>query len=136
MRDYCLVHLEVFKTIERVVREERALLNNSTQPTISVASVTKRELKPGDRIERGYGSFDLRGECVRITDRPDHLPICLARDVRIRRHVERGQVLCMDDVELPESEALSAWTAIRDRRLKACSKASSISREFIHPIDC
>ena len=114
VRQYCLVHLEVFKTIERVMREGRPLLNNSAQPTISVASVAKRELKPDDRIERGCGSFDLRGECVRISDRPDHLPICLASDVRIRRRVERGQVLCMDDVELLESEALSAWIAIRD----------------------
>ena len=126
LRDYCLVHLEVFKTIDRVMREERPLLNNSSQPTISVASIAKRELKPGDRIDRGCGSFDLRGECVRISDRPDHLPICLARDMRIRHRVERGQVLCMDDVELPESDALSAWIAIRDRQLEALSKPSSL----------
>lgn len=119
VRDCCLVHLEVFKAIERLMREGRPLLNNSAQPTTSVASIAKRELKPDDRIERGCGSFDLRGECVRISDRPDHLPICLAKDVRIRRRVERGQVLSMDDVELPESEALSAWMAIRDRQLVA-----------------
>jgi predicted homoserine dehydrogenase-like protein len=116
VKQYCLAHLEVFKTIERVICDRRPLLNNSAEPRISVASVAKRELKPGDTISRGCGSFDLRGICVRINERPDHLPICLASDVRIRQHVEPGQIVTMDDVELPESEALSVWEAIRGRQ--------------------
>jgi predicted homoserine dehydrogenase-like protein len=116
VKQYCLAHLEVFKTIERVICDRRPLLNNSAEPRISVASVAKRELKPGDTISRGCGSFDLRGICVKINERPDHLPICLASDVRIRQHVEPGQIVTMDDVELPESEALSVWEAIRGRQ--------------------
>ena len=116
VKQYCLAHLEVFKTIERVVHGSRPLLNNSAEPKISVASVAKRELKPGETISRGYGSFDLRGICVRINERPDHLPICLANDVRISQHLEPGQIVTMDDVELPESEALSAWEAISGRQ--------------------
>jgi predicted homoserine dehydrogenase-like protein len=116
VKQYCLAHLEVFKTIERVICDRRPLLNNSAEPRISVASVAKGELKPGDTISRGCGSFDLRGICVKINERPDHLPICLASDVRIRQHVEPGQIVTMDDVELPESEALSVWEAIRGRQ--------------------
>ena len=93
------------------------LLNNSAIPRISVASVAKRQLNPGDYIERGCGSFDLRGTCVDIIDRPGHLPICLACKMHIRRKVEPGQVLTFDDIELPESQALDAWRAIENRVL-------------------
>jgi predicted homoserine dehydrogenase-like protein len=44
------VHLEILKTIRRVVREHRILLDNSRFPTASVAAVAKRDLKPGDAI--------------------------------------------------------------------------------------
>jgi predicted homoserine dehydrogenase-like protein len=102
IKQYCLVHLEVFKTIERLVERRQPLLNNGSRPRISVASVAKRELTPGHLIERGCGSFDLRG---------------LANQARIRRRVEPGQVLTMDDVELPESEALRIWCGIEARAL-------------------
>ena len=70
-------------------------------------------------IERGCGSFDLRGSCVNIAERPGHVPICLASDLRIKRRVEPGQLLTMDDVELPATEALAAWQAIERRVLAA-----------------
>jgi predicted homoserine dehydrogenase-like protein len=117
IKDYCLVHLEVFKTLERLVERRRPLLNNGSEPRIGVASIAKRALEPGHLIERGCGSFDLRGICVNIADRPGHLPICLANQVRIRRRVEPGQVLTMDDVELPDSEALRIWRGIEARAL-------------------
>ncbi|HEX6144527.1 MAG TPA: hypothetical protein VFZ01_17545 [Geminicoccaceae bacterium] len=121
IRDYCLVHLEVFKTIEQVMRDRVPLLNNSVMPRVSVASIAKRALAPGETIERGSGSFDLRGSCVNIVDRPGHVPICLANDLRVRRRVEPEQVLTMDDVELPESEALAAWRGIERRVLDAAA---------------
>jgi predicted homoserine dehydrogenase-like protein len=117
IKDYCLVHLEVFKTLERLVERRRPLLNNGSEPRIGVASIAKRALEPGHLIERGCGSFDLRGICVHIADRPGHVPICLANQVRIRRRVEPGQVLTMDDVELPDSEALRIWRGIEARAL-------------------
>jgi len=88
-------------------------------PRVSVASIAKRALSPGAVIARGCGSFDLRGTCVNIAERPGHVPICLASDVRLRRRVEPGQLLTMDDVELPETEALAAWQAIERRVLEA-----------------
>jgi predicted homoserine dehydrogenase-like protein len=121
IKDHCLAHLEVFKTIERLLRDGRALINNGPSPRVSVASVAKRALRAGDRIERGYGSFDLRGICVNIADRVGHLPICLARDLRIRRPIEPGQILMLDDVELPETEALAAWRAIEKGALTAAA---------------
>ena len=117
IKDYCLVHLDVFKTLERVVRERRPLLNNGALPRVSVASIAKRALRPGEVIERGCGSFELRGTCVNIADRPGHVPICLASRMHVQRRVEPGQLLTMADVELPETEALAAWQAIEQRVL-------------------
>jgi predicted homoserine dehydrogenase-like protein len=107
-----LVHLEAFKTLERVAAGGGALLHNSTRPRLSVAAVAKRPLRPDERIGRGCGSFELRGICVRIADRPDHLPIGLANDLVVRRAVEPGQVLVMDDVELDETPALGLWRSV------------------------
>jgi predicted homoserine dehydrogenase-like protein len=127
VKDYCLVHLEVFKTIERLLQTGRPLLNNGRFPQIGVASVAKRDLSPGESIKRGAGGFDLRGECVRIRDERYHVPICLANEMRVRRRIERGQLLSMDDVDLPESAALAAWFAIRER--SSCTTADPKSAD-------
>jgi len=87
-------------------------------PRVSVASIAKRALKRGEVIERGCGSFELRGTCVNIADRPGHVPICLASQLHVQRRVEPGQLLTMADVELPETEALAAWQAIERRVLE------------------
>ena len=124
VKDYCLVHLEVFKTIDRVMREKRPLLNNGSVPRISVATVAKRDLAPGDFVERGCGSFDLRGICVNIADRPDHLPICLANNLRIQRPVAAGEVLTTADVDMPDDEAWKIWKTIETKALALKDEAS------------
>ncbi len=123
LRNNIFVHLEVFRTLERVARTRTPLLNNGALPTIGVAAVAKRELKPGQLIERGCGSFDMRGICVRIAEHPGHLPIGLAEQVRIRRRIEPGQVICMSDIELPPSRALECWRAI-ERSVVAVPRAA------------
>lgn len=124
IKDYCLVHLEVFKVIDRLVHERRVLLNNGSLPKVSVASIAKRALAPGTAIARGCGSFDLRGTSVNMADRPGHVPICLTKDMRIRRQVEPGQLLTMEDVELPDTEASRAWRTIERRVLDAAARAA------------
>ena len=107
-----LVHLEAFKTLERVASGGPPLLHNTAQPRLSVAAVAKRALRPGETIGRGCGSFELRGICVRIAERPDHLPIGLADDLVIRHAIEPGQVLTMADVDIEETPALALWRQI------------------------
>ena len=124
IKDYCLVHLEVFKTIERIARGGQALLNNSNKPRVGVAAVAKRDLSPGTVIERGCGSFDLRGICVNLADRPDHLPICLANDLEVTRPITAGEVLTSDDVDMPETEALKIWKTIEHEALSLDRRAS------------
>ncbi|QQP88068.1 hypothetical protein IGS68_18640 [Skermanella sp. TT6] len=113
------VHLEILKTIKRVVNERRILLDNSAAPVASVCTVVKRDLKPGDRIASGIGSFDVRGEAVRIADTVGHVPIGLLADAVITRPLKRGDIIRMDDVELPDSLALRAWKEIERSVLNA-----------------
>jgi predicted homoserine dehydrogenase-like protein len=107
-----LVHLEVFRTLERVMAGETPLLHNTASPRLSVAAVAKRDLAPGERIAHGSGGFELRGVAVRIADRPDHLPIGLANQLHVRRAVAAGDVLTLADVEIADGDLMALWQGI------------------------
>ena len=109
VRNYHLCHLEIMKTIRGVMTGDEPLLNNSSHPTVSVAAISKRALQPGDMIERGIGSFDVRGSAISIADYPNHVPIGLLMGARIRRPLPPGEMLMLDDVELPETQAFDLY---------------------------
>jgi predicted homoserine dehydrogenase-like protein len=112
VHNYHLCHLEMLRTIRRVRAGGAPLLTNSTRPRISVNTIAKHDLKPGDCIEKGIGSFDVRGEAVLIANHPDHVPIGLVSQAVIRRPVKAEQRLTMEDVDLPDNIATRAWEAI------------------------
>ena len=112
LQDFHLCHLEIAKTIRKVLDSYGVLLNNSKAPTISVAAITKRPLVPGDIIGQGIGSFNVRGIAIRIADNRDHVPIGLLANAVVTRHIEPGEQISFADVELPESLALKAWREI------------------------
>jgi len=112
---YHLCHLEIVTTIRRMLDGKPALLTNSTHPEVSVCAIAKRELKRGDSIKKGIGSFVLRGEAVRMTDHAGHIPIGLVADAVVARNIQPGQRLTIDDVEIPDSLALRAWKEINQR---------------------
>ncbi len=114
-RPHHLCYLEIAKTIRRIAFEKRPLLNNGPVPKVSVAAIAKHDLKPGERIPRGLGSFSVRGETVRCAEHLGHLPVGLVQNAVVRRSVKAGDVLDMDDVDLPDSLALTAWQAIESR---------------------
>jgi predicted homoserine dehydrogenase-like protein len=118
LRNFHFCHLEVPKTIRRVLRGGGVLLNNTESPRISVAAVAKRPLARGQIIRRGIGSFDVRGIAIRITEEPDHLPIGLLADAVIVRSLEPGQLIRFRDVEIPDSLAKQAWANIKERVLR------------------
>ncbi len=109
LRSFHLCHLEIAKTIRRVLNGGGVLLNNGVSPTISVGAVAKRCLMPGDAISRGIGNFDVRGTAIRIADEPKHVPIGLLTNTVVVRRIEPGQLITDNDVELPDSLALQAW---------------------------
>jgi len=117
LQSFHLCHLEIPKTIRRVLGGGGVLLNNSEKPTISIAAVAKRTLAAGEIIRRGIGSFDVRGIAVRISENEGHVPIGLLSDAVVTRKVEAGQQLTFDDVEMPDSLALKAWQETEERVL-------------------
>ena len=112
LQNYHLCHLEVAKTIRRVLGGGGVLLNNSENPTISVAAIAKLPLAPGHIIKQGIGSFDVRGIAVRIDENRGHVPIGLLANAVVSRNIEPGQQIYFDDVEIPESLALRIWQEI------------------------
>ncbi len=114
-RTFHLCHLEIMKTVDRVLRGGGVLLDNSAAPTISVSTIAKRDLQPGEIIKKGIGSFDVRGIAVKIKEHQGHVPIGLMKNAVIKRAVKRGDELTFDDIELPDSLAVKAWKSIEQK---------------------
>jgi predicted homoserine dehydrogenase-like protein len=106
IRPYHLCAMEIPKTIREVRAGQPPLLNNSARPRISVGAVAKKAIAPGKTVAHGVGSFLLRGEAVRIADVPRHVPIGLIQNATVTRAIEPGQMLELDDVDLPASFGL------------------------------
>jgi dTDP-4-dehydrorhamnose reductase len=111
-RTYHLCHLEIVKTIRRVLDGGGVLLDNGAQPRFSVAAIAKHDIKAGDRLKKGIGSFDVRGEAVIIANHPEHVPIGLLSDAVFVRDVKEGEIVTFADVKLPRSRALEIWNIL------------------------
>ncbi len=110
-RTFHLCHLEILKTIKRVFNGGGVLLDNSRTPRISVGTIAKRNLKKGLEIKKGIGSFDVRGEALRIVENKNHLPMGLCANIVLTRDIKEGELITFDDIEVAESLALTAWKA-------------------------
>lgn len=114
-----LCFFEIPGTIKKLIERQEILINNSENPTISVAAIAKRRLVKGDFIQNGIGSFDVRGEAVRINDEPNHVPIGLLQNVVLKENVDEGQIIKFSDIDIPPSLALSAWFDImKSKKIK------------------
>lgn len=112
IRNNIFVHLEILKTIDRIMTGGGILLDNSRRPSLGLAAVAKQPLQPGVAISPAIGSFQIRGTAVRIAERPDHVPIALLDGATVERPLEPGEVITYADVSVPDSNAQSAWTSI------------------------
>jgi predicted homoserine dehydrogenase-like protein len=117
LRPYHLCHLEVPKTIQRVLREQGPLLNNSSLPRVNVFAIAKKDLVAGSEIPIGIGGFHVRGEAMYIEDEPEAVPIGLLCKTRVVRNIRKGETIHWDQVEVPDSLAMQAWQEIRRRVL-------------------
>ncbi len=115
-RNFHLCHLEIPKTVKRLVTGGQSLLTNGRAPEIDVCAIAKHQLEPGDTIGRGLGSFEVRGEAVDIGRHPGYVPIGLLKDAVVRRPVAAGARVLREDVDLPKSRALEIWDELRGRR--------------------
>lgn len=115
-QNYHLCHLEVTKTIRRVLSGGGVLLNNSTNPQVGVVAVAKKDLSAGDTIQRGIGSFEVRGIASRFSSHPNAVPIGLLEKVTLTQSIPAGGILTFDDVDIPDSLALNICLKLKAMR--------------------
>lgn len=111
VRPYHLGHLEIPLSIDRLINGSSGLLQAPAKMSWSVAAIAKTDLEPGDRIDRGVGSFAVRGQAISINDHPDHVPIGLIENAVVARNISRGQMIAYDDLEVPDDCPISMWQA-------------------------
>lgn len=114
-RTYHLCHLEIIKTIHRVLTGGGVLLNNGDTPKFSVAAVAKKDLKVGDKIKKGIGSFEVRGTAVEIKSNARHVPIGLLANATLKNNIKEGEKIHFDDIEIPDTLALNIWHKIIEK---------------------
>lgn len=128
LKPHYFVHLEVPKTLRRVVAGGPPVITNGLSPTALIAAVAKRAIPAGARIETGLGGFELRGEAAPIEGHEDAVPITLLDGARTRRAVEPGAVVREADVEVPETLARALWrrtVARLDARITEAPRATA-----------
>ncbi len=110
-------YLEIMKTVKRVLGGQELFLDNSANPTVSVAAITKRPVTAGTHVKSAIGSFEFRGIAVEMAENLGHAPIGLMRDVVVRRDLEAGEIVTMSDLDVKDSAAVRAWLEIESRAL-------------------
>ncbi|MBX2812913.1 MAG: hypothetical protein KTR25_13950 [Myxococcales bacterium] len=116
LRSYHLCGLEVAKSLREILEGNRTpLLTNGPIPRISISAIAKRPLATDTVLHRAIGCFEVRGSCIRTAEHLNHVPIGLLDKARLKRSLEPGQMITFDDVDLPESRALSMWQELIER---------------------
>lgn len=118
LRPYHLCHLEMSRTIRRMLSGQPPLLNNGIKPHATVIPIAKRDLAAGHLIEMAIGGTELRGEAVEMEDAPNSPPLGLLSGARLRTSVGQGQILQLSDVDIPESLARRAWEATHQATMR------------------
>jgi len=118
VRNYHLCHLEITRTLMQVAFQNKILINNSANPQYSVAAISKKAIKSGQKIPFGIGSFELRGEAIEIATIPNHIPIGLLKDAVCKKEIKEGEIVTFDHFDLPDSRALNIWSEIKEKAVK------------------
>jgi predicted homoserine dehydrogenase-like protein len=117
---YHLAHLEAPSAIARAVLFQDAVVAAKGEPVVEVVAIAKTDLRNGNALD-GIGGFTTYGQCENSTvaRKENLLPIGLAEGCRLKRDVNRDEVLTYDDVVIPEGRvcdrlweeqlALSGW---------------------------
>ena len=115
-KNFHLCAFEILKTVDRYLLGLPPLLNNSTSPNVSIASIAKRDLSAGDSIASGIGGFEVRGEAILLSENTPHVPIGILENATVTRKIEAGTVLTYDDIELEPSLALDITQKIFEEK--------------------
>ena len=110
LRPHHLTYVEALETLVSIAAGKPPLINNGIFPSTTVVAIAKRDLPVGTYIEKGIGSFDLRGEARTIDDAGlDYAPITLVANARMINEVPRGEAIRFSDIEIPDTAALRLY---------------------------
>lgn len=101
-RPYHLCHFEAHNSVARAVLFQDATLAPLAGPRVEVVAAAKMDLKAGDTLD-GIGCYMTYGlaENAGAARAENLLPIGVAEGCRLRRDIEKDQVLTYADVDLP-----------------------------------
>jgi predicted homoserine dehydrogenase-like protein len=102
-RPYHLWFLEAPISIARAYLHRQTTLVPLDRPVADVMTVTKRDLKPGDRLD-DFGGYTFHGVMDRAEEAQalNALPVGLAPGAEVAKPVRAGKIVTWDDVRLDE----------------------------------
>jgi predicted homoserine dehydrogenase-like protein len=103
-RQFHLIGLELGVSVASVALRGEAT-GSPASFVADVASVAKKDLKPGDVLD-GEGGYTVFGRLVRADESVSHkyLPVGLGRGVKVVRPVAKGSFVTYDDLEMDASQ--------------------------------
>jgi predicted homoserine dehydrogenase-like protein len=99
---YHLCHFEVPNTVARAVEFADAAIAPLGAPVVDVVATAKQDLRAGDVIDC-IGGHATYGQCENAETVAEHnlLPMGLAEGCRLKRDIQRDEVLRYSDVDVP-----------------------------------
>jgi predicted homoserine dehydrogenase-like protein len=121
-----LPHIQLPSTIARAVLHHDATVAPLAGPSCEVATVAKRDLKAGERLD-GVGGFCAYGliENRSAARQARALPIAMSEDCVLRRDVPKDAVVSFDDVTLPAPRLVDELWAEQQRRWPLAERSSA-----------
>lgn len=110
-RPFHLGHFEIPITMIRMAEGRGPLMKHCRKPELTVGTIAKRALPKGTQVTQAAGSFDFRGEAMRLSDATDAVPIGLMEACTLREPLEPGQIVRWTDVDLTKEASVALWKA-------------------------
>jgi predicted homoserine dehydrogenase-like protein len=109
-RHYHLCHLEVFKSIRRLLVSGQSTMDNTMEPIADTIAVAKKDLEAGSVLD-GMGGYCYYGliENRNTVVSESLVPIGLVKDAVLTRPIRRDAPLRLDDLQLPENTVTQLW---------------------------
>jgi predicted homoserine dehydrogenase-like protein len=106
-RPYHLWFIEAPISVAEAYLHRKVWLAPLDQPVADVMTVAKRDLEPGDELDR-FGGYTFHGVMDRAEEAQalNALPVGLAPGATVVRSVEMGEIVTWDDVELDEESTV------------------------------
>ncbi len=115
-RPYHLTSLETPMSVARAFIYGEPTIVSKWVPTAEVVAVAKRDLRVGQKLD-GIGSAGYYGYVYGAAEAKEMLPLGLAEGARVKRPVERGNVIRGEDIEQKETSFVVSLRRLQEAAL-------------------